>query len=328
MTLTLDDTGAPQWNASPDDDVGCPLCSYNLRGLVTPHCPECGYTFTWPGLLESRRSGHPYLFEHHPERNVFSFVRTLAGGLFPRRFWRKLTPLHVIRPRRLALYWVLACLPALLAILMVFGTYVWGVYDVGRYARANYIASVATAKQSEIDAIVAQYGSVTNAARQLIPSRLDFDLFQQFMRHEYGMILSSMCYFAWPWMIALMLTVYRRTSRQASIRPAQILRCAIYSADVGAWFSVAALATIVYLIVSALLASRVSYLDYTAPAAFIGMHFVMLVGTYRLVTAYSLYLKLRRAWLAVPLASIAVALLDWVVLINVESFLQRNFFYY
>jgi hypothetical protein len=25
-----------------DRDVPCPLCSYNLRGLMTPRCPECG----------------------------------------------------------------------------------------------------------------------------------------------------------------------------------------------------------------------------------------------------------------------------------------------
>jgi hypothetical protein len=23
-------------------DVGCPLCEYNLRGLTSPRCPECG----------------------------------------------------------------------------------------------------------------------------------------------------------------------------------------------------------------------------------------------------------------------------------------------
>src|SRR5436305_13805040 len=23
-------------------DVACPLCGYNLRGLTTPRCPECG----------------------------------------------------------------------------------------------------------------------------------------------------------------------------------------------------------------------------------------------------------------------------------------------
>jgi hypothetical protein len=25
-----------------DRDVGCPLCDYNLRGLVSDRCPECG----------------------------------------------------------------------------------------------------------------------------------------------------------------------------------------------------------------------------------------------------------------------------------------------
>ncbi len=32
-------------------DVPCPRCSYNWRGLTTPRCPECGYTFVWPRVL-------------------------------------------------------------------------------------------------------------------------------------------------------------------------------------------------------------------------------------------------------------------------------------
>ena len=26
-----------------DRDVPCPLCAYNLRGLTSPRCPECGH---------------------------------------------------------------------------------------------------------------------------------------------------------------------------------------------------------------------------------------------------------------------------------------------
>jgi len=25
-----------------DRDAACPLCAYNIRGLTTPRCPECG----------------------------------------------------------------------------------------------------------------------------------------------------------------------------------------------------------------------------------------------------------------------------------------------
>ena len=33
-----------EWLA--DHDVECPLCKYNLRGLVEPRCPECGNGLT------------------------------------------------------------------------------------------------------------------------------------------------------------------------------------------------------------------------------------------------------------------------------------------
>ncbi len=29
-----------------DQDLFCPRCRYNLRGLITPRCPECGLTFS------------------------------------------------------------------------------------------------------------------------------------------------------------------------------------------------------------------------------------------------------------------------------------------
>lgn len=44
-------------------DVPCPECGYNLRGLTVPRCPECGYEFDWATLSElieqagQRRSG-------------------------------------------------------------------------------------------------------------------------------------------------------------------------------------------------------------------------------------------------------------------------------
>ncbi len=30
-----------------NEDVPCPKCQYNLRGLTVPRCPECGFEFTW-----------------------------------------------------------------------------------------------------------------------------------------------------------------------------------------------------------------------------------------------------------------------------------------
>ena len=37
-----------------DEDLPCPQCQYNLRGLTLPRCPECGFTFNWSDLPSFR----------------------------------------------------------------------------------------------------------------------------------------------------------------------------------------------------------------------------------------------------------------------------------
>ena len=93
-----------------EQDVHCPLCDYDLRGLTEARCPECGAPFDWDELRDPTRRKHPYLFEHHPERNLWSWFRTLIGGLLPRRFWKTLSPVQPSKPRRLLLYWILCLL--------------------------------------------------------------------------------------------------------------------------------------------------------------------------------------------------------------------------
>lgn len=100
---------APAWD-SITDEIGCPMCEYNLRGLHEPRCPECGYRFAWPEVLDPARRKHRYIFEHHPESNVGSFFRTLTAG-WRRDFWSELNPAQRVYPRRLVLYWVLTSIP-------------------------------------------------------------------------------------------------------------------------------------------------------------------------------------------------------------------------
>ena len=104
---------APDWQAI-EAEITCPLCRYNLRGLSEARCPECGFEFQWPEILEITRRKHPYLFEHHPERNVWSFFQTLIGGLNPWRFWKTLHPAQPADEWRLTLYrWIVKAIAAL-----------------------------------------------------------------------------------------------------------------------------------------------------------------------------------------------------------------------
>src|SRR5205823_1819790 len=94
--------------------VACPLCDYNLRGLNSPRCPECGFGFKWKEVLDLTRQKHEYLFEHHPERNFWSLWRTIVGGLWPERFWTTLHPAQPSRPWRLLIYaLVIICIATL-----------------------------------------------------------------------------------------------------------------------------------------------------------------------------------------------------------------------
>lgn len=93
----------PDWSTL-DRELVCPLCEYNLRGLTVATCPECGAQHTWADLLDPRRREHPYLFEHHPERNWWSFRQTLIGGLRPQAFWTTLSPLQPTSLPRMLLY--------------------------------------------------------------------------------------------------------------------------------------------------------------------------------------------------------------------------------
>lgn len=38
-----------------DRDLACPRCSFNLRGLRSDRCPECGFGFDYPSLIKFDR---------------------------------------------------------------------------------------------------------------------------------------------------------------------------------------------------------------------------------------------------------------------------------
>jgi len=42
-----------------DEDLPCPQCQYNLRGLMVPRCPECGFAFHWSDLPSFRAKAAP-----------------------------------------------------------------------------------------------------------------------------------------------------------------------------------------------------------------------------------------------------------------------------
>jgi hypothetical protein len=74
---------------SPEPELHCPTCRYNLTGLVEPRCPECGNPFDIDAL---RRA------QHEPVRLIVdtrSFFTYIFGALWqPARLARSFPPHH------------------------------------------------------------------------------------------------------------------------------------------------------------------------------------------------------------------------------------------
>jgi len=215
----------PDLNANPTDlDISCPLCEYNLRGLSEPRCPECGYKFVWAQLIDATRSAHPYLFEVQ-RRKVWSFWKTLVGGLRPVRFWKKLKPAHRGNLRRLFLYWLITGLIGLAA----------------AFALDRVVESLLPALLTRYTTNTYTYGL---APRPLLfysstPDSVDFEIgfySLHFQVREVAVIYAGTI-LIWPTLTLLALLIFQQSMARAKIRTHHLFRCVIYSADVVIWGS-------------------------------------------------------------------------------------------
>lgn len=330
MTTTETETPhaafAPDW-AATEEPVCCPLCDYDLRGLTDPRCPECGHAFDWQELRDRTERRHPWLFEHHPRRNVASFARTFLTSLLrPRHFWHGVRPVNTPVPRRLMLYALL--------VLPLIGAGAWA----GRYAPA--------AREYVRDRV--EYADWVRHERQRIASdwRVKWQIRQRHgsveayfdgMRQSRGswwpvlgvrnrggdswwMAVSFWPFvvglLAWPGLTLAALLLFRRSLRQAQVRMAHVARCVVYSAD--------ALVLIgLILVLSAALSTwarhqlpagvtswtvmwtRVQYPIHDLPFAWPVM---LAVLCYRLAVAYRTYLRFPHAVATVIASQVLVAL--------------------
>jgi hypothetical protein len=297
----------PDWDHHADD-VFCPLCEYNLRGLIEPRCPECGYRFEWPDLFDPRRRLHPYLFEHHPESNFRSFWRTALGGWRPRRFWASLHPVQPSRPRRLITYWGLAASFAVLASVVLFIS-----------------ITVSTTQSLRIllgPAPAGQRGSPTLGSGSIAPSRRTLplgdyltcagDVLRSARLIEPCTISLSVA-LAWPWMTFLSLLVFRWSMGRVRINRVHVLRCVVYCSDILIWYGLLLL-VLAYPLAQAYSQSiwvtirpRLFGYDVHAIRAAIAA-LAIGTGTYRLVVAYRRYLRFDHPVATVLASQLIVAL--------------------
>ena len=228
--------------AAASQAVHCPLCEYDLRGLAEPRCPECGYRFAWDDLRDPSRRLHRYLFEHHPERNAWSFLRTIAGGWRPKRFWTSLLPAQPSRPRRLVAYW-LATVSLLLPALAVHH-YTWFLRAEAatRLDRARWHQMFPPGSPNAAD-VAERWGSTDAFLDQADPLPPSGEFYRRAWDAEgrWALYFAGV-WVAWPWLTFLTLLLFRFSMRRARIKPVHVLRCVLYSADAMLLVSLAATA--------------------------------------------------------------------------------------
>jgi len=304
---------AVDW-AAISTPVECPLCLYNLRGLSDPRCPECGYQFEWAELLDPQHPKHPFLFEHHPRRNLWSFFKTLFASLRPRRFWTSVRPIHDVVPRRLLIYWIICCLPVLLIPLSD------SIFTMTRVANMN-VAMRASYPPSRPPLYSAQ------TRQNFLDSNHPLPPDPRFFRQVFGRHLGFVRVFLpsllmqggwlafWPWLTFLALLVFQQSMRRAKVRPAHVLRCTIYCADANIWYLLAVLALA---IVQAIYFAVTTRNPYTGIfrwelIEWLGM-LLAILRIDRLAVAYKRYLHFRHPLATVLLSQVMVWLGWWAIL--------------
>jgi hypothetical protein len=192
-------SSAPDWS-QVERDILCPLCEYNLRGLAEPRCPECGFRFDWHEIFTRDQYQHPFLFEHHPECNVWSFFATLLASARPFKFWSTIRPTLGLRPGRLCLYWLTVTFLSL----------------------APWIAGYL---------FLVMWHQQLWASR--VSPRSSYYVLVSAMRIDHWFVMGGLV--LWPALALGVLMIFQQSMRRASIKPSHMMRCCIYSGDVVLW---------------------------------------------------------------------------------------------
>jgi hypothetical protein len=230
-----------------DQPLPCPLCDYDLRGLTEPRCPECGFRFDWRDLTDPDRKRHPYLFEHHPRRNVWSFVRTMLGGLRPRHFWRSLKPSQPSRPRRMVLYWLIATLLLPVSFATVVASECLNRAREHEALRQNQLLMLQQHPPGgRLRTEIADAGGPQAFVDRFIPPvwtpayvRYTYRIYFQHRAQQNLEVALVMA--AWPWLTLATLMIFRASMQRAKARPVHVLRCALYCGDATLWLGLLAL---------------------------------------------------------------------------------------
>jgi hypothetical protein len=305
------------------EDVHCPLCEYDLRGLSDPNprCPECGYSFTWAELRDPRRRAHPFLFEHHPSRNLWSFFRTITATCLPRRFWASLYPSQRSRPRRLIWYFLWANVGVLLFIASALVSYGILVYQ----SNVSWRASMARMLRTPTP-----YGGIITSPPPMpaaLQQQMDRDyplppsprFFWNVVRETLFDGLPLYLWLLWPALLMLTLMIFRVSMRRARVNPVHVMRCVIYSGDFVFWLTPVLLPAAA-LLVAVLIGWAVGRNATDWMPALLTLIFLIysMVMAYRLAIAFRRYLRFEHAIATIFAVHVIALLVVLVVEVNLS----------
>jgi hypothetical protein len=287
---------------STEPDLACPLCGYNLRGLIEPRCPECGFAFKWDELLDATRHRHPYLFEHGSGRNFVTFWKTFWHTAWPGKFWSVLIPTMPVKSRRLIIYWIVSTAISLAVQLAPSISIAIDVAVANHASRAAYLRPGWVGSRFNI--------IPASGLSQLYPLPWNWgfagEVWDEISGHlGYGKgsclaLVGITAVLLWPWASMVTLLIFQASMRKAKVKSVHVLRTVVYSCDFG---------------VSVLLAA--GFMVVSDFAVNVGESMLLLlalcaaVSAYRMSRAFRLYLRVHLP-AATVIASQLIVLLAFV----------------
>ena len=287
-------------NSPPDGSesnlhLRCPLCEYNLRGLREPRCPECGFEFTWAELIHGQQKAHRYLFEHHPERTVWSFLKTWARDCFAARFWREIHPGHPVRFHRLIVFWFFSTLPVLSVLVSLVG---WSIYKAIRTPPAPI--STTLLFYSHPTRIIPVTVTPEPSIGYYLSTAYDLTRHNAIM---YPLVIGCLETLAWPWLTLMFLFVFMRSisraMRRAKLQKRHLLRVIVYGCD----YSICMLCVMPLAVLS----------DRFGASVLLFSGVLAALTLYRVYFAFSRYLRFHLSFVTILVSQIMVFLLSLIV---------------
>lgn len=217
--------------SAPDagDDLACPLCGYDLRGLPEHRCPECGHAFDPDELRRAKLEKREWFYEHATRRRGRAFLATAVRTLRPLRFWTRVAASTAIVPSRLkwwARSWILI---VVLTIAFSFAASVLSSYvqmnTIRRTPPPGGRTFVIGGQTYVQPANTGTFWIVPSVNQLTLESAIERTAVRSMAWRDVPLAAAV---FAWPVAAVLALQLFGITLRRAGIRRGHLWRCVLY----------------------------------------------------------------------------------------------------